>query len=341
MKVCPKCFETNEEAAEFCQDCGAPLVDGGEGSDQEVYKDLARANLLRMRGDMKAANDVCLGILRRYPNNPTAHGLLGDISADQGDLAQAATWYEMALELVPDSVADRQKLDSVKERIKLKESMATAQQIGIPTQAPRTTPYIIAVCVMMLVVGTGAYLIGRGVVAANTKSTIDTPVILTPSNENDKSHEKAPVDEQKEVQTDPSTTQFSGTSTGVQSDAAILGALHGRGEAKIEYLGAAEDPRGQFAIVTIKSNPQEVPGLTATKAALEFYSLFPAFKKVTIRVMGDSGFVLVADMTQEAAKTAKEAIDNGDSYENQSQVALSQTWTPPHPVENTGGDQGK
>ena len=35
-------------------------------------------------------------------------------------------------------------------------------------------------------------------------------------------------------------------------------------------------------------------------------------------------------MTEEAVKTAKAAIEGGDSIENQSQVMLSQTWTPPH-----------
>ena len=334
MKVCPKCFETNEPTAEFCQDCGAPLVDGGEGSDQEVYKDLARANLLRMRGDMKAANDVCLSILRRYPNNPTAHGLLGDIAADQGDLAQAATWYEMALDLSPDSTADRQKLDSVQERIKLKESLATAQQIGLPEAPPRTTPFLILIGVIIVCVAIGAYVIGRSGTGANKEdSTIKTPVTFSPGESTSKTDttDSDPVEEQAAT-TEPGPVT---TTPGSSTDTAILNALQSKSASKVQYTGATEDPRGQSAVITVKSIDGEAPGLTATRAALEFYDLFPAYTKVTVRVVAAMGFSLVADMTQEAAKSAKAAIENGDSIENQSQVSLSQAWTPPHTAADT------
>ena len=70
-KVCTKCFEVNDPAATFCIECGAPLSDDptAEGSDQEVYREITQANLHRIRGDYKEAIDVCLGILKRFPNN--------------------------------------------------------------------------------------------------------------------------------------------------------------------------------------------------------------------------------------------------------------------------------
>lgn len=337
MKVCPKCFENNDDAAEFCVGCGAPLVDGGEGSDQAVYQDLARANLLRMRGDMKQANDVCLGILRRFPNNPTAHGLLGDIAADQGDLDQAATWYEMALDLNPDSSADKQKLDSVRERIHLKESAAAAQQIGIPEKSPSMAPFFAIVAVTVLAVAIGAYFMGKNMQTGTKPATIDTPV---------KIGQQAPVVEPKDTQDarqdttpDEARPNEPAAQSVPQPDGAILNALHSQGQEKLDYIGVVEDPRGQSAILTVKEVEGEAPGVTATRAGLEFYSLFPAYSKVTLRVMGATGFVLVADLHQEAAKTAKAAISGGDTLENQSQVALSQSWTPPHTTSEgtTGG----
>ena len=99
---CPKCFAVVKLGAEFCPECGATLDPASGGSDQEVYNDLAKANLLRNRHQMPEAIEVALGILRKYPNNATAHTLLGDIYAELDDLKQAAEWYEMALDLSPD-----------------------------------------------------------------------------------------------------------------------------------------------------------------------------------------------------------------------------------------------
>lgn len=325
--VCNKCFESNDEGAEFCRDCGAPLVKGSEGSDQEVYKELAKANLHRMRGDMKSANDVCLGILRRYPNNATAHGLLGDISADQGDLNQAATWYEMALELAPDSVADRQKFESVKERVRLKDAQETASQIGIPQRAPSPWPYVVIVVLTVVGVAIGAFFIGQSARKGDS-GTVGSGVVQTPV-EQPKDEVKPTIPSPKE---DP-PIENQRASTQVMSDTAILNVLNAKTVDKINYLSVAEDPRGQSAIVTVSAIDQEQYGITATKAGLEFFESFPAFKRVTIRVMGPSGFLLVADMTVEAATTVKASIMGGASVESQAQVALSSTWTPPHAPE--------
>ncbi len=56
-KYCDFCFADNEQDAHVCSDCGAPFGgdEDSEESDNLVYKDLARANLLRMRGDLVAA----------------------------------------------------------------------------------------------------------------------------------------------------------------------------------------------------------------------------------------------------------------------------------------------
>src|SRR5688500_5066185 len=77
-KLCDKCFATMPSDAPFCPECGAP-VGSSEGSDSEIYPLLARANLLRMRAEYKQAENVCLSILKRYPNNSSTNTLLGDI----------------------------------------------------------------------------------------------------------------------------------------------------------------------------------------------------------------------------------------------------------------------
>ncbi|MBS1723631.1 MAG: tetratricopeptide repeat protein [Armatimonadetes bacterium] len=330
--VCPKCFENNDDAAEFCKDCGAPLKEGADASEQDIYTELARANLFRVRGDYKGAHDVCLRILRKYPNNPTAHTLLGDICTDQGDLRQAATWYEMALDLVPDSPAEKQKLNAVQERLRVAEAAEAAKQIGIATTQPKPWPYIALVGVLLLCVGIGAFALGRGPLERKAESTIQTPVNVTPTTGG------APESAGQPPKTDePPVNPVAEASS---ADAALLKGLVAAGAEKTTFLSAVQDPRGPCATVTVASVTDEVPNVTAIRAGLEFYKVFAAYTKVTIRVIHESATVLAADLTQQAANTAKAAIEGGDSLESQAQVMLSNVWTPttaPHAETNKEG----
>lgn len=116
MTVCPKCFAEIPDTSVFCLECGARIREDtrdslyAEGSDREVYPEIARANLLRMKGEYEQAIEICLGILRRFPSNETAHALLGDIYADQGKLDDAIQWYELLVELAPNNAVYSAKL---------------------------------------------------------------------------------------------------------------------------------------------------------------------------------------------------------------------------------------
>ena len=110
MTVCPKCFAEIPDTSVFCLECGARIREDttdslyAEGSDREVYPEIARANLLRMKGEYEQAIEICLSILRRFPSNETAHALLGDIYADQGKLDDAEQHVAQARQLAPGSL---------------------------------------------------------------------------------------------------------------------------------------------------------------------------------------------------------------------------------------------
>jgi len=87
---------------------------------------LAQANLHRMRGQWDEAIAVCMDAMRLSPNDPTAHSLLGDIYSDQGNLDEAIRWYCMALDLKPNSRADRAKLSRLVEA--KRQSLVAADQ---------------------------------------------------------------------------------------------------------------------------------------------------------------------------------------------------------------------
>jgi len=118
--VCPKCFAEIPDTSTFCMECGSRIREDtidplyAEGSDREVYPELARANLLRMQGKYEEAIEICRRIIGRFPSNETVHALLGDIYADQGNLDEAIRWYELLVELAPTNVHYSAKLHNLR-----------------------------------------------------------------------------------------------------------------------------------------------------------------------------------------------------------------------------------
>jgi len=131
MTRCPRCGGALRAPEEQCRTCAAPaaertVVPGAAPTTvaQQVGPMLARANLLRMRGQWSEASDLCAEALRADPRNATAHSLLGDVCQDQGRADEARHWYQLALELNPASEADRAKLSRAEEALEAREQRA-------------------------------------------------------------------------------------------------------------------------------------------------------------------------------------------------------------------------
>jgi hypothetical protein len=148
--VCTSCQTVLPKESHFCSKCGASLLDGAAGTagdqDRRIAAILAEANLLRMRAQWHDAESRCIDVMRVNPNDVHAHSLLGDIFRDQGRYDEASQWYQMALDLNPNSAADRGKLIHVeqnraKDRSKpdfgpgqsvLDGALGTQRLIGLP-----------------------------------------------------------------------------------------------------------------------------------------------------------------------------------------------------------------
>lgn len=101
-----------------------------ERAEQEVGPLLARANLLRMRGQWDEAIAASTDALRHAPQSATAHSLLGDIYEAQGRLEDAAQWFGMAVELDPANLRDREKLDRVTAAVAAAAQQAAAAALS-------------------------------------------------------------------------------------------------------------------------------------------------------------------------------------------------------------------
>lgn len=139
--ICPKCFAEIPETSAFCMECGSRIKEDtidplyAEGSDREIYPELARANLLRMQGKYEEAIEVCRRIMGRFPSNETVHTLLGDIYADQGKLEDAIQWYELLVELAPTNVHYNAKLHNL--RAMHAAQVAPPPPVALPDAEPK------------------------------------------------------------------------------------------------------------------------------------------------------------------------------------------------------------
>ncbi|GIV14910.1 MAG: hypothetical protein KatS3mg022_0345 [Armatimonadota bacterium] len=134
MNFCDHCLAPLSKDATHCPECGLPVTSGTddplliEEEERLVNPRLAHANLLRMRGQWEEAMRACSDVLRQFPNNVHAHALMGDIYRDQGNLEEAAQWYKLALDLAPDSVVDRQRLEQVQRELELRQKAQSQSQ---------------------------------------------------------------------------------------------------------------------------------------------------------------------------------------------------------------------
>lgn len=119
--ICSSCGGKIPDDSATCPECGANTAHVDLATPPNVMRDveaaLAAANLCRMRGMWQEAEAKGIDVLRLDPNNVHAHSLIGDLYRDQGRLDEAAQWYRMALDLSPESRADRAKLQQVEADI--------------------------------------------------------------------------------------------------------------------------------------------------------------------------------------------------------------------------------
>ncbi len=140
---------------------------------QILQAELARVNLLRIRGDVSSSKTLCLSILKRFPESVDAHVMMGDLHTEQGDLAPAAEWYSLALDLDRNAPGVNVKLARVQAALDI-SGQASRSRTMILT-GKRMSPWlIVAVVASTIAVFSVAYIAGLGSTpqVANQKASI-------------------------------------------------------------------------------------------------------------------------------------------------------------------------
>lgn len=328
--LCPKCFDL-VAYGHVCPEPDCPLSDEPEsGLESKVYPELARANVMRMRGEYKLARDTCLSLLKQYPGNVDAHTLLGDIEAEEGDLVHAAQWYEMALDLRPESEVDARKLEAIRQRIQDREARQTAQQLGLPTTRPRAMLFA-GVAILVVVASVAiAFVLGNRMQdsAAPRREIITTPI------DAGKVEEKEPTSPPK-IEPDVSPPIAAPAPSPESSppplaeDVALLTRLKADIPEGARLVSASQDPRDKSIQVTARADPGLEPRELAALLGVGVLDASPDCRRVTLRLVDPTALVLVADVRREAAEASREAIgDLGFGRHNREalQGVLTDVW---------------
>lgn len=283
-----------------------------EGSDAEIYPDLARANLLRMRGQYDQARDVCLALLRRFPNNATANALLGDISAEKGDEEQAIQWYELALDVAPDAKPVRQKLEAIRQRIADREAAASAQLLGVGRKGSMTL-YGLGLLGLVILVGVGSYLLGsRWGLQVPATGVVEKPIVI------DNPEAATAPGPEPEAQPAAPTPR-----PPVAEDQEALDRLSRSPELSRRLVGVAVDPRNGRVLLTLEASPGEDARTVAAQAAVEAVSLLNPTSAIVVRVRQGDRLALVADVDRAVAERFR---DLGEEPHGWPEQVLSNAW---------------
>jgi len=189
--TCPQCGSALPDGASLCPECGAPSVQARSNHalqplDSEVSVPLAEANLLRLRRNYDRATAKCVEVLRKYPNNASAHSLLGDIYRDQSTYSEALAWYKLAAQLDPAGTADRQKIEQVEAQLASQQEMRAAEAPVLKrvlSRARGKLPFGLMLGLMLGCVVLGALIalsLGRGATRAEMLPGMRTPRVLEP-----------------------------------------------------------------------------------------------------------------------------------------------------------------
>lgn len=165
MRICEHCFSQLRDIDSYCPECGAPASGepAAEGSDAIIYPELARANLLRMRGDLDGAEKVLLAVLKRYPGNATSQILIGDLYMERGDVRGALQWFEMARDLAPETIGLSSKIDRARAAVEREEHAAGASGLEVSTSRFPFLVMALVAGIVLIVSATAFYLAGARV----------------------------------------------------------------------------------------------------------------------------------------------------------------------------------
>jgi hypothetical protein len=280
------------------------MMDSRE-SEEMISTELARANLARLRGDYDTAEELCVALLRKAPNDANVAALLGDVSMEQNKLDAAIQWYEMSVESgAPTGIEE--KLATVQKRLKAQDEAASEAGIGLAPRSILSPATLLAGIIVMIMLFVAVYVAGTNHTPSKPVSNQEqTPIIVPPSNPQtpvrqavtDSSAASNPA-----TQDNPSPTETHplGTQPARPTMDADLASVLGDGVGIMSRVtNAISDPRTHSVVIDATLQPGDDPRAVAAQIAEATLGKLKDAPNATIRLMSTGKPDFVADASRE------------------------------------------
>lgn len=331
MPECTNCLASIPPAESRCPKCGSPVAGDGLGDPElaqivdKVHALLVSANLKKLRGDLDGAIQECIKALRVNPDSVEAHSLLGDIYRDQGNLEEAERWYQIALDLNPDSKIDQLRLDQLRTLDRSEKQPKTAD---IPLASPAMINWLMVgvLCAIILILLAAIIWPLLHGVSSQEAEQVQVPRI---SNLAHKTRRFPGSNVTPTLQQGIASEQESTLLNNLNASSALT-------NARLQVVSITIDPRRNSAMLTyigqVIESPNRMPQLVkdCLTVAREAFRHDPALMTATVRALYSISMngrqstqtVFVADTKRETALQ----IDPATSDISQQSAALENVW---------------
>lgn len=290
---------------------GAPasnnLYIGRNVDEDALHGNLAKANLLRLRGDYAEAEKVCVALLAAHPDSAATHTLLGDIAFSQDKADQAVQHYEIANNLEPNSVEIQRKLHDAQALRASHETISTVDQLGLPSKSP--VPWtaigfgafaaiaVGAVVMIALALAPHSAVVPRPVAPIVATSSMTVKPGVTKANDT-VSKPVASVPESKPAEaTAPATTAPAVTAAPLAlDDQNLLQAIQSKSGYGAHLQALASNPRDHSVALTFSYGADEDPRRIGAQLAKDTLDQSGDSLSVTVRGVRDQKLEYMADV---------------------------------------------
>lgn len=338
MRKCDDCQIILDSGFRHCPKCGKEVIDSSDTSSLpsvEVGALLTSANIHRIRHEWDEAVEDAAQAFKLDPKNPDIASLIGSIYEQRGMLEESAVWYQMALDMDPESSADRARLQRVNELIRGQAQSKSSD----PNKKTLLTASIIAAVVVLAAVLVFALARGRSPEPPVRTAVGPQPAQRTgpTTDSSSTSRPQPPVNKPSQGTSDLSGTASSGSTTRTAAEMVIREAASaapalGRLGGTVDDVIA--DPRHGLAFITVSlpgSRPvtRQQAMISAGAAA---YAAFDAHKQVswvTVRVLssgGESGAQIL--FVGDASRAGVSSLPQNATAEQIEQVFTRPWWNP-------------
>lgn len=284
-------------------------------SNEEAQAILAKANLLRLRGDIAQAEQICMTVMASRPADVIALAMLGDIRFEASRSEEAEHFYDLAVQTGEAPAAVQEKLHELRSRRERRPEVRPSA----------TAPWVVPAIACVGFLSTVAVV---AMIAPHFQPKLEAVSVKV----------IAPKEPEVPKATEPATVHPA--PKGALADSVFLQKLNQRTEIEDRIETVELDPRNDSVTLSAQIRATDTPRTVAAMLAYAAFATDLNLKSVSIRLIFEERLVFLGEIARviydEATKTPGRAVvvamENGftNEWQNDRKNAV-RSMTKEHP----------